>query len=385
MRLKHFFLLASGLSLFVFSCSRQDPATDKGWVPKTANHALKYAERFAIQKEKGYTLVYLFGKRESLDTTATYLISDHPARFKKDLKHPIFIQLPCKKIAALSSIYANILCELNALDRLVAIDNSDYLVNPKILSKYQRGQLQELSKGPELDLEKTIALRPDIIFTFGTGDPSKDVNPRLLQSGIPVAVSLDHLERSPLARAEWIKFYGVFIGQEALADSLFSRTEKNYRNLQTFAKKADGAPSVFNGIKYGDTWYLPGGQSYMAQLLKDAHADYIWKNDSSTGSFPRSFEQVYTKAKDADFWINLSMVNSKAELVSYESRYSEFKAFKTSHLYNNNKVINAKGYSTYWETGMIYPDKVLNDLITIFHPELLAGTKNDLYYYKQIK
>src|SRR5690606_5534333 len=103
-------------------------------------------------------------------------------------------------------------------------------------------------------------------------------------------------------------------------------------------------PSVFSEIKYGDVWYLPGGKSFMAQLLNDASADYIWKSDSSAGSLPLSFEQVYSKAKDADFWLNLPLIKTKKELLSYENRYSEFKAFKDGKLYNNTKTTNDKGY-----------------------------------------
>src|SRR5262249_28369666 len=141
----------------------------------------------------------------------------------------------------------------------------DYVINPEIIAKYNQGQLPELAKGPEPDLEKTIALRPDIIFMFGMGQ-GRDVDPKLAQSGIPVAVSLDHLEKTPLARAEWIKFSAVFLGREATADSIFNETEKSYLALQALAKQATSRPVVLTEIKYGDTWYVPGGKSYVAQL-----------------------------------------------------------------------------------------------------------------------
>jgi iron complex transport system substrate-binding protein len=269
------------------------------------------------------------------------------------------------------------------LDALVAIDNMDYITNTAIINKFNAHHLAELSKGPQPDLEQIISINPDIIFTFGMGDAQKDADPKLQQTGIPVAMSVDHLEATPLARAEWIKFFAAFVDKKQLADSVFSEVEKKYHALKKLAASASTNPKVFSEIKYSDAWYLPGGKSFMAQLINDAGGNYLWKNDTNAGSLPLSFEQVYAKAKDADYWINLSMVRTKAELLSYESRYTEFKAFKTGRLFNNNKIANAKGYSAYWETGMIYPDRILSDLIHIFHPEL--EPKNGLFYYQQIK
>jgi len=142
---------------------------------------------------------------------------------------------------------------------------------------------------------------------------------------------------------------------------------------------------VFNEIKYSDSWYMPGGKSYVAELLNDAGANYLWRDNENTGSIPLSFEQVYAVAKDADFWINLSTLRHKRELLSYDSRYSEFKAFKNGQLYNNNLYSNALGYTVYWETGMIYPDRILCDLIRIFHPETKNSLGDKMNYYLQLK
>ena len=377
---------------FVFACmlilgscgNGAEKKEDRLPAPGAATQ-LKYARRFSLEPKGTCTLVHVFGNRlKAGDTTATYAVGADSSGLSGLPARAVFIKKPCRKIAALSSIYANIICDLGSLDQLVAIDNLDYVVNPQIIDKYKNGGLKELAKGPVPDLEQTVALRPDIVFTFGMGDPGRDVNPKLLQSGIPIAVSIDHLEQSPLARAEWIKFYAVFTGKEKLADSLFAATEKNYLELSALAKQATSQPLVFTEMKYGDTWYVPGGKSYVAQLLKDASAHYVWEDDANAGSLPLSFEQVYAKARLADFWLNPSMVKTKAELLSYEPRYAEFKAFKTNGVYNNNKVANEKGYSTYWETGMTYPDRILGDLIRIFHPELEHRTGNDLHYYRQI-
>ncbi len=384
--MKSSFLKYLSLAIFLVALSCSGPTERKvdHFLGLKKDTSIKYAKRFSISRNKDFTLIYLFGNKENFDTTATYFIYTDSSLINNVPENITLIKKPCKTIAALSSIYATLFYEMGLLNDIVAIDNLDYVNNKDIIDRVNSKQIKELSKGTEPDLEKTIALNPDIIFTFGMGDPKKDVNTKLSQTKIPVAISLDHKEETPLARAEWIKFFAAFVDKENLADSIFKTVEKNYTQLTAIAQKAETKPSVFNDIKYSDVWYMPGGRSYMAQLLNDAHADYLWKEDMQFGSIPLSFEQVYTKAKKAQFWINVSNLKTKKDLLSFDSRYAEFEAFKNDKVFNNTKFTNSRGYSTYWETGMIYPDRILSDLILIFHPELKTQIKNDLYYYEKL-
>lgn len=385
MPFKIFKYLFFGACSFFFCCHQTKENDTATTLVIKKDTSIKYAKRFAISKNKDLTYIYLFGNKTNFDTTAIYLIYKDPTLIKHISKAIVPVKSPCKHIAALSSIYANMFCELGLLNNIAAIDNIDYINNPKIISKHRSGNIVELAKGPEIDLEQTIKLDPDIVFTFGMGDPKKDVNPKLLLTKIPIAISLDHFEETPLARAEWIKFFAAFVDKNEMADSIFKQVEKNYNELKSLAQKTETKPTVFTDVKYSDSWYMPGGKSYVAKFLADAGTNYLWKDDQNTGSVPLSFEQVYVKAKEADFWINPSVLKTKRELLSFDDRYAEFKAFKNGTVYNNTKFINDKGYSTYWETGMIYPDRILHDLLKIFHPELKERFKNDLYYYEQLK
>jgi iron complex transport system substrate-binding protein len=346
---------------------------------------IKYAKRFAISENKFCRIAYLFGNVDIRDTTAAYIFLKDSTIRLHSLKHTFIFKSPCKKIASLSSVYTTMLCSLNETDHIVAIDNVEYYNNAFIINKHNKNQLAELSKNPEIDLEKTIALNPDIVFSFGMGTSEKVPNEKINRAKIPMVIAVDHLEETPLARAEWIKFFAAFVNKTNMADSIFNHVEKNYLELKTIASAAKTKPEVFTEIKYGDIWYVPGGKSFVAKFFSDANVNYIWRNDSKNGSLHLGFEEVYSKAKDADFWLNLSLLNSKKELYSLDKRYSEFKAYKTGNIYNNNKVANKNGYSTYWETGIMYPDKVLSDLILIFHSELKAHISSDLNYYKKLE
>lgn len=343
--------------------------------------SLSYAKRFTIKTSADFTVLELHGNKNDSAITASFVLyKNQKPDYTKDA---YYIKTPISRVASMSSIYTTMIAQLKCEDKIVAIDNVDYYNNPFIQEQVKKGSIIELSKGPQIDIEKTIALQPDLFLTFGMGSPKDDVDKKLVQSSMPIAVSIDHLEETPLARAEWIKFFAYFFNKESIADSLFQITEKKYKDLKTLAQSSTHKPSVLTEIKYGDAWYIPAGKSFIAHLIEDAGGDYFWKEDAKTGSSAQSFETVYAKAKDCDIWINLYNLNSKKELLSYDERYGLFKACKNNQLYNNNKTQNVLGYSNYWETGITNPDEVLADLIAIFSPTLLPN--HEFTFYKKLK
>lgn len=368
------------LVLIVFySCT---PSTEtKELVVTSTNVPLSYAKRFAIKKYSDYTVVELLGNKNDSKVTASFVLYQNKKPSYNT--NAYYIKTPVSRVACMSSIYTAMLTDLHCEQAIVAIDNMDYYTNTYIQQQVKENKVIELSKGPQIEIEKAIALKPNLFLTFGMGNPKTDIDKKLLQSNLPIAISIDHLEETPLARAEWIKFFACFFNKESLADSLFSATNKRYNELVTIAKKNTQKPTVLTEIKYGDAWYVPSGKSYIANLINDAGGIYFWKDDQKVGSTPLSFEMVYAKAKDCDFWINQYNVNTKKELASYDKRYGLFKAFKEGNLYNNNKTQNAHGYSNYWETGITHPDDVLADLIKIFSPTLM--TQHVFVYYKKIE
>ena len=342
---------------------------------------LSYAKRFTIKTSADFTVLELHGNKNDSAITASFVLYKHQ---KPDYsKEAYYIKTPISRVASMSSIYTTMIAQLKCEDKIIAIDNVDYYNNPFIQEQVKKGSIIELSKGPQVDIEKTIALQPDLFLTFGMGSPKDDVDKKLVQSSVHIAVSIDHLEETPLARAEWIKFFACFFNKESLADSLFQITEKKYKHLKNLAKTNLNKPSVLTEIKYGDAWYIPAGKSFIAHLIEDAGGDYFWKEDAKTGSSAQSFETVYAKAKDCSIWINLYNLNSKKELLSYDERYGLFKAYKSNQLYNNNKTQNALGYSNYWETGITNPDEVLADLIAIFSPTLMPN--HEFAFYKKLQ
>lgn len=350
------------------------------WVKKP----LKYSKRFSVCTYGNQAIIYLFGNRDLSDTTATFVLYSKTHTKPNMGADAFYVATPVNNIACMSSVYAAMLFKLGLQDRIIAVDNADYYNNQFILDKVASGQIKEIGKGPQINTEETLLLKPELLLMFGMGNPKRDADEKILSSGIPVAITLDHLEEHPLARAEWIKFIAAFFHKENVADSLFSAVEQNYLQLKKMTDTVINRPSVLTEIKYADAWHVPGGNSFMAHFLKDAGANYIWKNENRSGSIALNFEEVYLRAKEADFWLNFFInVNTKKDLLSYDERYALFKPFKTNHLYNNTKRVNSKGYSDYYENGLCNPDELLKDFIKLFHPSLLPN--HQLKYYKKIE
>ena len=200
---------------------------------------------------------------------------------------------------------------------------------------------------------------------------------------VPVVLNAEYLEKHPLGRAEWIKFMALFFNKEKEADSVFVVIEKEYLKTKALADQAQTKPTVLSGIVYGDAWFLPGGQNYAAKLLRDAGYHYLWDDDSTNGFLELSFESVYEKAHDADFWIGVGSFSSLKEIENADHRYPRFKPFQQKQVYTSNARKGSKGGSEFLELGYLRPDIILKDLVKIAHPELL--TEHELYFHTQLE
>jgi iron complex transport system substrate-binding protein len=168
-----------------------------------------------------------------------------------------------------------------------------------------------------------------------------------------------------------------------MADSIFQQIESAYTGTQHLVENVPYKPTVMSGIVYGDTWFLPGGRNYAAQLFKDAGCTYLWSDTESNGFLELSFESVYEKALHADLWIGVASFQSLREIEEADERYTKFDSFKTGNVYTYDYRKGAKGGSEYLELGYLRPDLILNDLVKITHPEILPGYS--LYFYKKLQ
>lgn len=374
------------LSLLI-SCTNQK---DKNTTTDNSGNSIykdkltvNYSKNFKIEYRDSLKVITVLSSDSLKKVMAVYILAGENIRVIPVIQNAQLIRTPIKSIAVLTSLFVGFLEKLDLLDRIIAVDNINYIFSPVIQQKFKEGKIEEIGDATSMNIEKIFSLNPGIVFTYGNGNPYLDGSEKLIRNNIPIASSPFHLETSPLARAEWIKFIAAFFDKEKKTNEVFSNIEKRYHELELIADRAKERPTVFTEAIFGGTWYVPGGKSFMASLLKDAGADYIWKDNKDVGSLKLSFEQVYDKANSADFWINTLLWKNLEDGLKNDPRNNKFKAFKTGNVYNNNASINENGLYEYWENGIINCDLVLADLIKIFHQELLP--RHQFKYYKKLQ
>lgn len=338
----------------------------------------KYAHGFQIIETDNYKILRIFdpwSKGKILQEL--HLYSENKSS-NKEGSDVINLEVPVKSIAIASLDNVGFLGELGALEKVIAVTDANRLFNAKLNHRIAEGKVINLGPAVDLNLEKLVVAKPDVVFstTYNAGSKTKDI---LAKSGVITFFNMDWMEASPLGRAEWIKVVGALLGKERMADSIFNQIESNYLNLKNKAMQSVLKPEVIIGSNYKGIWYMPGGNSFKALLLADAGASYYWSKDSSKGSLALSFERVVELQRDADIWLEIPF-RSYEEVLAVDKRYGFFKAYKDSMIFNNLGLSNGMA-NDYWERGLCRPDLILWDLVTILHPELFD---HKLLFYNKL-
>ncbi len=336
---------------------------------KNSLQTVKYAKGFDIVTHKNYTDVILFSKDGNVKDTHIIILKNNE-NIIPDKKNSIILKKPVKRIVATSTTHIPMLELLNQENSLVGFPNTKYISSEKTRALIKANKITELGKEQSINTELLLDLKPDVVVGFTVGS-NNNMFENIKKAGIPVIINSDWLEKSPLGRAEWIKFFGALFQKEKMADSIFNEIEKKYNKAKKIALQAKNKPKILSGVLYKDKWNLPAGESYVAQFLKDANVNYPWQNTKGNGSLSLAFESVFDKVKDADFWIAPGYYESYLQLEKANQHYKEFDAFKQKKIYNFTDKKGETGGVLYYELAPVQPDIVLKDIIKTVHPELL--------------
>lgn len=348
-------------------------------VPVEARLDLHYARGFRVDYFDAYKVVTV--TRPDAEEPLRYLLIPRGQAPPDGYDGVPRIEIPVRTLIATSTTHLPHVEKLGELDRLIAIDDIQYVHSEAVNRRFATGELTEIGRGASVDLEKILVLQPDLVIA----DAHANAHLALQQAGIPVIINAAYAEPSLLGRAEWIKLIAAFFGKEERASAQFDRLVVRYeaRSALTRHLPADARPSVFVGSLWRGTWFMSGGKTYAAQLLKDAGANYLWADDDSQRSLSLDFEAVYERAHAADCWITMQNAwRSRSDVVAADERYKKFAVFKTGQIFNANARLNKYGGNDYWETGLLEPDVLLADIIKILHPNLLPD--HQLKYYRKL-
>lgn len=327
-----------------------------------------YAQGFELDYKDGYILMDIKDPQNEESTRFKYALvprGTRPAGIPTDYT---VIETPVRSVICMTSLQLSNFIKLGVEDKVVGITSTRHLFSPTVNRQLKEGETAKIGIEGNFDNEVIMSINPDLIlispFKRGGYETMKDV-------GIPLIPHLGYKETTPLGQAEWIKFVGLLLGIEQEANDKFAAIEGRYNELKalTAEGKVKKRPVVLSGEIHGGNWYAVGGKSFLAQLFKDAGADYFLKDDDRSGGVTLDFETVYNQGDEADYW---RIVNSYPGTYSYDAlkeqdpRYADFRAFKEKGvIYCNMRE------KPFYESMPTEPEVLLADLLHIFHPNLL--------------
>lgn len=336
----------------------------------------QYAKGFQLSYADGYILMDIQDPQNEESTRFQYALVERGTKPEGIPADYTVIEIPVRSAICMTSLQLSNFIKLGAEDKVVGITSTRHLFNQTVNKQLKEGKTAKIGIEGNFDNEVIMSINPDLIlispFKRGGYETMKDI-------GIPLIPHLGYKETTPLGQAEWIKFVGLLLGMEKEANDKFSAIEKRYNELKalTAEGQVNKRPIVFSGEIHGGNWYAVGGKSFLAQLFKDAGADYFLKDDDRSGGVTLDFETIYNQADDADYW---RIVNSYPGTYSYEAlkeqdpRYADFRAFKEKGvIYCNMRE------KPFYESMPTEPEVVLADLLHIFHPDLLPD-HTPVYY-----
>nr|MBW0049365.1 ABC transporter substrate-binding protein [Segatella copri] len=379
----------------------------------------QYAEVNVANPWKAGTLLHryiLIPKGEEGDETVTRLALQRTSGMGCTTDT---VRTPVERSAVFIAPHCQLMYELGCQQAIRGVCDLNYINIPDVRKRAAssgnasaQNSIVDCGSSMAPDIERIIALKPEAILVSpfeNSGGYGK-----LDKLHIPIIEAADYMESSPLGRAEWMKFYGMLFGKdknisttaagkasgaaagkaseatagkaseatlpascELRADSLFAQIEKEYLKLKAEAGKLPKGLSILTERKMGNVWYVPGGQSTIGILLKDANARYIFSDDKHSGSLPMSPEQILAKGSQVDVWAFKYFGGAPLSQVQLLQEYDGYKALAA---FNRGNIYQVDTSTVpYFELTSFHPELLLREFIILAHGERFGK----LRFYKK--
>ncbi len=375
---KSIYCLFIVLCAFTFSCKTEKketkettnpfPVTTENTIGTIAN-----AKGFTIEKLGDITLIKVLSPWPEANKGFTYALipREKAATITLDRNaYDAIVLTPVERLVVTSTTHIPMLEMLGVESTLVGFPGTDYISSEKTRRLIAAGNVKDIGQNDQINLELVIDLQPELVIGFSINNTNPTYR-TIQKANIPVVYNGDWTEATPIGRAEWIRFFAPFFQKEAKAAEVFNTIKQNYNKAKNLAQKATTKPTVLSGAMFKDIWYLPAGDSFQAQFLKDANADYLWATSEGTGSLSLSIESVLDKAANAEIWIGPGRYQTYEDLKKASALYAQFDPFQHKKVFTIGNTIGETGGTIYYELAPTRPDIVLKDLIKAIHPDLL--------------
>ncbi len=343
----------------------------------------RFAEGFEIEKNTaGYKIKLLSPWMDNFSTTYEYNLVLHDSVKNVGKVNQQTLKIPLKRVAIMSTTHLSMIEALGELGSVAGISERQYVNSPGFWSHHANANVIEIGYENSLDVENVLKLAPDAVFVYGLSAGVSQVSQRLVKYGIPVVFVSEFNESNPLAKLEWLRFMSCFFNKLEMADSIVNQKYNAYLQYKKLANGVSSRPTVLVGLPWKDMWNVPGGKTVTATFIHDAGAEYLFSDLDQKVNYQLGIEEVFVKAGQAQYWLNVGFANTLEEILATDKRFVNFKAYYDGNVFNNNNIQNSAGGNDYLESGIMNPEVILKDLISIFHPEIFP--QHVKVYYKKM-
>jgi len=345
---------------------------------------VEFAQGFTMEKDGDITLLTVSNPwQHAQNVMYRYALCPEGSEIPAEYASYTVIHTPVKRVVCMATTHVAMLSVLGVTESIKALSNAAFVSDTVVRRAIDKGLVVDVGYEQGLNYERIISLKPDVIFVYGVSGEVSGSLARLANLGQKIVYNAEYLERTPLGKAEWLKFMAAFYGRDEQAAEIFDAIRDEYQSLCSLTKDRAQKPKVIYGLPWQGIWYVPGGKTWMAAMIADAGGDYVWKENASRESIPINIETIVHQGGTADFWINTGAARTLAEIRSVDERLSLIKPFQAGAVYNNCARTGFAGSNDFFESGVVNPHIILKDMIHIFHPDL--APEYNMYYYMKLE
>jgi iron complex transport system substrate-binding protein len=360
------------MACFIVSCKHAD--TDSDTTASLSEN--QYATGFQINHEEDDVLLTVKNPWQNAENIT------YKYRLNRSGKGKNTIKIPVQRVACMSTTHVSFINQLGHADKIVALSGTNYIYDKNLRTRIENQSVKELGFSENMNLETLIQLKPDVLFAYVISPAELQQLQQLEAFGIPVIIVGEYLEQHPLGKMEWIRFFSYFFDETEKGDTFADEIIESYLKLEEQSNSPENIPTVMLNTPWQGVWWTPGADSYMAQFIRDAGGQYLFPDIKGNESQAVDMESVYQRAKDVDIWLNPGSVNTREQVFNSDNRVKYFENFDSIRIYNNNRRIGDHS-NDFFESGVVRPDLILNDLSRIFHSE--NPHPDSLTYYQLLQ
>lgn len=367
--MKYLYILITALLLAACSV----PATHSG---EGQPVSLSHATLLGMAEADSFVVATVKNPWDTTRTLATYVMVPDSLPMPSHLPQGTVVRTPLRRAVVTSAVHLALLADLDALGGVGGVTDAGYIVSQRIRDYLQRHpNVADMGQSMQPNVERMRMNKVDAVLV----SPFENAGHGALDNaGIPLIECADYMETSPLARAEWMRFYGRLFGVGQRADSLFAVVEQAYLACKKrVARRGSGPrPTVMSDLMQRGTWYQPSGRSTMGQFIADAGGCNLWADRTENGSVSLSFESVFQRAAKADVW--LVKYGQQTDL-SYAQMQRDMPQAAQFAPWQQHRVYACNTFSVpFYEEVPFHPERLLQNLADIFGGRTPQGS--DVYY-----